>query len=283
MLLELNHVQKRYNGFSLDCSLNVEEGCVTGLIGANGAGKSTTFKAILNLIRTDGGEIRLFGKDSRNLDVRDKEKIGVVLADSTFSGILNIRQITGIMQRTYKSFDKEGFLENCRHFALPLDKNIKEFSTGMRAKLKVFLAISYQADLLILDEPTAGLDVISRAEILDILREYMEQEGRAILISSHISSDLEGLCDDIYMIDRGSIVLHEDTDVLLDSYGLLKLSEDMYRNLDKSYLLRVKKEPFGYSCLTKEKDYYLENYPGLVIEKGSVDEIISMMVKGEAV
>ena len=132
-----------------------------------------------------------------------------------------------------------------------------------------------------IDEPTAGLDVIARDSILELLREYMETEGRGILISSHISSDLENLCDDIYMIDRGKIVMHENTDVLMDEYGLIKADEKQFAALDKQYLLRVKKEPFGYSCLTGEKEYYMENYPGLTVERGSLDEVITMMVKGE--
>ena len=130
-------------------------------------------------------------------------------------------------------------------------------------------------------EPTAGLDVIARDSILELLREYMETEGRSILISSHISSDLESLCDDIYMIDKGRIVLHENTDVLLDEYGLIKADEKQYELLDKQHILKVKKEQYGYSCLTDERAFYAENYPQLAIERGSVDKVITMMIKGE--
>lgn len=132
-----------------------------------------------------------------------------------------------------------------------------------------------------IDEPTAGLDVLARDEMLTMLREYMETEGRSILISSHISSDLEDFCDDIYMIDDGNIVMHEETDTLLNEYGLLKVSEEQYEKLDKSYIIRSKKENFGYSCLTNEKQFYEENYPDVVIEKGSIDELIMMMIRGE--
>lgn len=130
-------------------------------------------------------------------------------------------------------------------------------------------------------EPTAGLDVIARDSILELLREYMETEGRSILISSHISSDLESLCDDIYMIDKGLIVLHENTDVLLDEYGLIKADEKQYELLDKQHILKVKKEQYGYSCLTDERAFYVENYPQLAIERGSVDKVITMMIEGE--
>ena len=132
-----------------------------------------------------------------------------------------------------------------------------------------------------MDEPTAGLDVLARDSLLQMLREYMEQEGRSILISSHISTDLEGFCDDIYMIDHGQIIMHEETDVLLSDYALLKVTDEQYRDLEKEYILRYKKEEFGYSCLTNQKQFYLENYPSIVIEKGSIDEVIMMMVRGE--
>ena len=170
-----------------------------------------------------------------------------------------------------------------KKFEIPLNKKIKEFSTGMKAKLKLLAAISHEASFLILDEPTAGLDVIAREEMADLLRSYMEQEGRCILISSHISSDLEGLCDDLYLIDHGSIRLHEETDVLLDEYGLVKVSEEQYSGLDKQYLIRRRREPFGFACLTNQKQFYLENYPDLVVEKGSIDEVITMMIRGECI
>ena len=284
MLVEMKYVKKHYRDFSLDCSLQLKEGCITGLIGANGAGKSTAFKAILGLIRPEEGEITILGEKGGNLTGKTKEEIGVVLPESTFSRYLKVKQIIPIMKELYSRFDREYFLEQCRRFSIPEDKILKEFSTGMLAKLKTLLALSYHPKILILDEPTSGLDVLTRDELLTVLREYMEEsEERGILISSHISSDLEGLCDDMYMIDQGKIVMYEETDVLLDEYGILKVSADEYRELDKSFLLKRKKENFGYSCLTKEKHYYMENYPSAVVEKCSLDEVISIMVKGETV
>lgn len=284
MLVEMKHVKKHYRDFSLDCSLQLKEGCITGLIGANGAGKSTAFKAILGLIRPEEGEITVLGERGGNLTGKTKEEIGVVLPESTFSRYLKVKQIVPVMKELYSRFDREYFQEQCRRFSIPEDKILKEFSTGMLAKLKILLALSYRPRILILDEPTAGLDVLTRDEILSVFREYMEEsEERGIFISSHISSDLEGLCDDMYMIDQGKIVMYEETDVLLDEYGILKVSADEYRELDKSFLLKRKKENFGYSCLTKEKHYYMENYPSAVVEKCSLDEVISIMVKGETV
>lgn len=280
-MLKIEHLKKNYGNFSLDCSLEVKEGCVTGLIGQNGAGKSTTFKAILGLISTDSGKIRILGKDLQNFTPEDKEQLGVVLSDSGFSGYLTIHDIIPILKNLYRKFDEKFFTEQVRRFQLPLDKQIKEFSTGMKAKLKVLVAVSHRAKLLIMDEPTAGLDVVARDELLEMLREFMEKdESLSILISSHIPSDLESLCDDLYMIHQGRIILHEDTDVLLSDYALLKVDDQQYSMLDKQFILRSKRETYGYSCLTNQKQYYMENYPKIVVEKGSIDELITMMVRG---
>lgn len=280
-MLKIEHLKKNYENFSLDCSLEVMPGCVTGLIGQNGAGKSTTFKAVLGLISTEGGTINIFGKDIQELETKDKQNLGVVLSNSGFSGYLTINDIIPVLDKLYDNFDKRFFAEQLQRFQLPLNKKIKDFSTGMKVKLKVLTAISHNARLLILDEPTAGLDVIARDEVLEMLREFMEKdEERSILISSHISSDLETLCDDLYMIHEGKIIMHEDTDVLLSDYALLKVDPEQYGNLDKQYILRLKEENYGYSCLTDQKKYYMENFPQIVVEKGSIDEVIMMMIRG---
>lgn len=280
-MLRLENVKKQYKDFTLNCSLQVKEGCITGLIGANGAGKSTTFKAILGLIHTEGGRVEVLGKPVEEITAKDKERIGVVLSDSGFSGYLTIHDLLPLLRSFYPGFDEADFVAKCERFKLPMKKKIKEFSTGMKRKLQVLATISHDADLLILDEPTAGLDVLARDELLGLLREYMEKDGRSILISSHISSDLEDFCDDIYMIDDGEIIMHEETDVLLGEYGLLKASAEQFAKLDKSYILRYRKEGFGYSCLTNQKQFYQENYPDVVMEKGSIDELIMMMIRGE--
>ena len=281
-MLSINHLRKNYETFSLDCSLELPQGRITGLIGQNGAGKSTTFKAILGLITPDGGEIRIFGKPLEDFTVKDKQQLGVVLSDSGFSGYLTVNDILPVLGSMYKSFDRTFFLQQLEKFQLPRTKKIKEFSTGMKAKLKILAAVSHDARLLVLDEPTAGLDVIARDELLEILREFMEQkEERSILISSHISDDLETLCDDLYMIHDGKIILHEDTDLLLSTYGVLKMDETQFQRIDRQYLLRWKRENYGYSCLTDQKQYYMENYPDIAVEKGSIDNVITMMIKGE--
>lgn len=281
MLLQLENVQKQYRDFRLNCSLQVEEGCITGIIGANGAGKSTTFKAVLGLLQTNGGRIRIFGKDSRDITIADKQQIGVVLAENTFNDTLTIQDIIPVMEAMYPAFRKDLFAGRCERYDLPLKKQFKDFSTGMKAKFKLLLAMSYNAKLLILDEPTAGLDAVVRNDLLDEMREYMKQDERAILISSHISSDLEGLCDDLYFIQNGKILFHEDTDVILSNYSVLKVNDEQFRLMDKSYITYQMKESFGYKLLTKEKQFYLDNYPGIVAEKGNIDEIMLMIAKGE--
>lgn len=283
MLIRLEHVEKHYSGFHLNCSMEVPEGNVTALIGPNGAGKSTTFKAILGLIFPEAGTLELLGKPACQITKKDREKVGVVLPDACFSGYLYVEDLIPVMSRIYVNFKKGEFLNRCGNFGIPMRKKLKEFSTGMKAKLKILLAMSHDAKLLILDEPTAGLDVLAREEILDMLREYMIPGDRSILISSHISSDLEGLCDDLYLIDQGKIIMHEETDRLLGNYGILKVTKEQYQSLDKSRLLCRKKESFGYSLLTDCKQFYQENTPEIAIEKGNIDEVIMMMIKGEKI
>ena len=280
-MLKMEHVRKNYESFSLNCSLEVKSGYVTGLIGKNGAGKSTVFKMILGLIAKDSGTIRLFDKEIQTLNDKEKQQLGVVLSDSGFSGYLTIHDIIPILDHLYEHFDKSFFVKQIQRFRLPQNQKIKEFSTGMKAKLKILTAMSHHAKFLLLDEPTAGLDVTARDELLDMLREFMEQdESRSILISSHISTDLEPLCDDFYMIDEGKIIFHEDTDILLSDYALLKVTPQQYTNMDKRYILKYKKEIYGYNCLTNQKQYYLENEPNIAVENGTIDDVITMMSGG---
>lgn len=276
-MIRLDNVVKQYDKFRLDCSLQVPEGRVTGLIGRNGAGKSTAFKTMLGLIEIEGGTVEVFGKAAKNLTAKDREQIGVVLADSGFSGYLRIKDLMPVLDTLYTDFSREQFMAGCERMELPINKKIREFSTGMKRKLQILAALSHNARLLILDEPTAGLDVVARDELLNLMREYMETEGRSILISSHISSDLEGICDDVYLIENGRMLLHEDTDVLLNEYGLLKVTFEQFAMLDQRYLLRKKKESFGYSCLTNKRQFYQDNFPSVVIEKGDIDKVILML------
>ncbi|MBO7710633.1 MAG: ABC transporter ATP-binding protein [Lachnospiraceae bacterium] len=281
-MLKIEGLKKNYPGFSLDVTMQVRPGMITGLIGENGAGKSTIFKAVTGLIRPDGGRITLLGKDLAGMTGNDRRKIGTVFSESGFSGYLTVRDVRRILKDMFPDFDESGFVRKCGAFRLDEAKKIRDLSTGLKARLKVLTALSHHADLLLLDEPTAGLDVLARDELYTMIREYMaEDEKRAVLISSHISTDLERLCDDFYMIDEGKILLHEESDRLMSDYAVLKVSEEDYGNLDKAYLIRKQKEPFGYSVLTDQARFYTENYPGITIEKAGLDELIMMMIRGE--
>ena len=274
-MIKVDNLVKQYGDFRLDVSLQIPDGTVTGLIGKNGAGKSTTIKAILGLIKPDNGHVTINGKEVGALTNSDKCIIGAAMSDSGFSMYLNAEDIIHILKKMYPLFDESFFREKCSELRIPLNKQLKEFSTGMRAKLRVLIAISHKAEILVMDEPTAGLDVEARNETLDLLRQYLaDNEKCSILITSHISTDLEGLCDDIYMISDGKVVIHEDTDVILGKYALLKMDEKAYDSLDKEYVLSTKKDRYGVTCLTNERQFYAENYPDIVIENGNIDDLI---------
>ncbi|HKM34323.1 MAG TPA: ABC transporter ATP-binding protein [Lachnospiraceae bacterium] len=281
MVLAENLV-KKYGEFSLHISMEIPDGRVTGLVGRNGAGKSTVIKLILGLIKADSGSLTVFGKEAGSLNGYEKEQIGVALSDSGFSTYLSVEDIIRILKKMYRNFDEDKFRKDCRNFGIPLDKRLKEFSTGMKAKVRVLVVLSHKAKLLIMDEPTAGLDVEARNEILDMLRSYLaENEERSILLTSHISSDLEGLCDDVYLIHNGKIILHEDTDTIMDQYAVIKVDKQLYDKVDKRYLISTRKESYGYVCFTSEKQYYIDNYPGIVVEKGGIDDLILMLTGGK--
>lgn len=277
-MIEIRDLKKTYGNFSLDISMSVPKGKVSGIVGRNGSGKTTTIKAILGLIRPDSGTVTTLGQDSLKLTAKNKSMIGVAMSDSGLSSYLSAGEICSILKNMYDTFDEKRYLELCTKGELPLDKQLKEFSTGMKAKLKTIIACTHQAKLLIMDEPTTGLDVIARNEVLGLLREYLaEDDERSMLISSHISSDLENICDDIYMIHNGKIVFHNDTDKVLDEYAVLKMPESIYEKIDKKYIIRTIKEPYGYSCFTGEKKYYTENYPDVIAENCNIDDMIIMM------
>ena len=258
-MLKIEHLKKHYDNFSLDCSLELMSGCVTGLIGQNGAGKSTTFKAILGLISTDGGNITILGKDRKDFTAKDKEELGVVLSDSGFSGYLKIKDIIPILQNMYSKFDKSLFIEQVQKFQLPMNKQIKEFSTGMKAKLNIAIALTRDVKVLILDEPVNGLDPLSRDELNDILLNFVKDKEHSVLISSHILSDIEIISDKIIFIDKGSIVKIGLITDFKDKYDVVTLSKEQYDNLNKENVFSHKINGDIYTCL---------------IRKGTVNEYI---------
>lgn len=280
-MIIMQDVRKKYGDYEFRMSMEIPHGRITGLVGKNGAGKSTAIKLMLGLAKPDSGSISVLGSEGRELSPAVKQKIGVSLAESGFSSQLSIEDMKHILSKMYREFDRQLFTKQCEKMKLPEKKKMKDFSTGMKAKLKVLTALTHNADLLILDEPTAGLDIEARNEILDLLREYVTyNEKSSILITSHIATDLESLCDDIYLIHDGKMIIHEDTDVILEQYGVLKVSEEQYGKLDQRAILKSRKESYGYACFTSDRKFYQENYPGIVVEKGGIDELILMMTGG---
>ena len=287
-VVEVKDLVKRYKELvALDhFQLSIKEGEIFGLLGPNGSGKTTTIHCILGLLSYDKGEIQVFGKKMKSNVYEIKQDIGVVMQNvAVFDELTvyeNVDYFCGLYindKQTRKQYVEEAIafvgLEHFRKF-YP-----KKLSGGLLRRLNIACGIAHKPKLIILDEPTAGLDVEARNEILDLLREYIAQdEKRTILITSHISTDLESLCDDIYLIHDGKIILHEDTDVILEQYGILKVNEEQYRTLDKTAVIKVQKETYGYACFTNDRRFYQENYPQIVVEQGGIDELILMMTGG---
>ena len=281
-MIEFEHFVKQYKDFRLELSMNIPDSKVVGIIGRNGCGKSTTIKAILGLVKPTSGSIRVFGKESRELTARDKEMIGAALSDSTFPFLLSVEDIIAILRAMYREFDEAFFREMCGKLDLPLKKPLKDFSTGMKAKVKVLAAISHKASLLILDEPTAGLDVEARNEIISFLKEYVRAHDCTILISSHISTDLEGLCDEFYLFSDGKVILHETGDNIGKHYGTVLIPFELFETVDRNRISGYKKEMFGYACITNDKAYFEAHYPELKVKSASIDDFILLLGGDEA-
>lgn len=280
--IELQNISKKYQGFELkNISFNVPQGCIVGLIGENGAGKTTTIKSILNITKSDGA-IKIFGKDIRNNEKTIQEEVGVVLDDSFLSTYLNTKQINSIMRDAYKKWDENIYFNLLKQFDLPTNKLIKDFSSGMKMKLKIAVAISHKPKLLILDEPTSGLDPVVRSEILEIFRKYIENdETRSILLSTHITTDLEHISDYIVFIEKGKLIFNLPTEELLENYGVIKCSEKDFSKLDKDDYIRYKKEKYQYEVLTENKNAIRKKYSKLTIDKPSIEDIMLLYIKGE--
>ncbi len=276
-MIQLNNVRKQYPGFQLDLNLDIPENTISGLVGVNGSGKTTAFKILTGLIQADQREAALFGENAWSLSPALKQKLGAVFSDSGFADCLTLKETGQILRSFYPDYEPGLFANLCRKMDLPMDKPLSGFSTGMKAKAKIIQAISHQPSVLILDEPTAGLDVIARNEILEMLQDYMTIPGRTILISSHIASDLETLCDDFYLIENGSIRLHETVDSLLSSYGVLQMDDEQRDHLDRAAVVSEKQTPAGWKVLVSDRQYYQENYPDLVLDKSGIDDLLLIM------
>lgn len=252
--LALDNVSKKYEDFALyDVTFKLPKGCIMGFIGENGAGKSTTIKLILDLISRDQGSISVLGNDNRLQLDAVKENLGVVLDESCYPDNLSANDINKILKNIYKTWDEVKFNSLTRRFSLPKNKPVKDYSKGMKMKLSIATALSHDSKLLILDEATSGLDPIVRDEILDVFLEFIQDEEHSIFMSSHITSDLEKVCDYITFIHKGKIVFSEPKDELLETYGVLKCSEQDLQKLDPSVIRGVRKHKFGVEALVKKE------------------------------
>ena len=280
--IELQNVSKKYKDFELkNISFNVPKGCIVGLIGENGAGKTTTIKSILNISKSYG-TIKIFGEDIKLNEKKIKEDIGVVLDDSFLSEYLTAKQINSIMKDIYKTWEETKFIGLLKQFNLPIDKLIKEFSSGMKMKLKIATAISHNPKILILDEPTSGLDPVVRNEILDIFRKYIEEdETRSILLSSHITTDLEHISDYIVFIEKGKLIFSLPTNELLENYGIIKCSKDDFATFAKKDYITYQKGKYQYEVLTNNKNNIKNKYNITTIDKPSIEDIMLFYIKGE--
>ncbi|MCI1986722.1 MAG: ABC transporter ATP-binding protein [Lactobacillus sp.] len=279
-MLNVDQLQQHYPNFDLNVSFTVEADEIVGLIGRNGAGKSTTFKAILNLLAPDAGNITLFDQPVTTLTPEAKARIGATFPESFFADSFTLQDIGRILQASYSGFVLATFFANCQAQHLPLNKPLKAFSTGMKAKAKLLVAMSHEADFLLLDEPTSGLDVLVRQEVLAMLQDYLDAKaGRAVLLSSHISTDLETLCDRILLLDAGQIRLAVTVDELQTHFGVLKLNAAQYAQVKTEHLLAAKPRAFGYQALTDQRQFYQENYPQLVIEPATLDDLLVLLTE----
>ena len=281
-ILEIKNLSKKYKGFELkNVNIKLPKGMIMGFIGENGAGKTTTIKSILNIINRDSGEIKIFGLDNKENERKIKEDIGVVLDDSFLSEYLNPSDINKIMKNIYKNWDEKLYFKYIEDFKLPKEKISKEYSSGMKMKLKIAVALAHHPKLLILDEPTSGLDPIARNEILDIFQEFIQDENKGIFVSSHITSDLEHIADFITFINNGEIVFTKTRDELIENYGIVKCSEEQFKKINKKDYIRYKKNRYEYDVLIENKYEFKKSYDISVIDKPTIEDIMLIYIKGE--
>lgn len=280
--LKITGLCKSYGDFSLkDINLAVPEGTIVGLVGENGAGKTTTIKASLDLIKKDSGKVSFFGKEISDDPLGIRSDIGVVFDSLHFSYGLNIEKIEKICSAAYDNWDKKVFEEYIEKFSLPEKKIIKEFSTGMKMKLNLAIGLSHNAKLLIMDEPTSGLDPVVRDDILEIFLEFMQEEKHSILLSSHITSDLEKIADYIAFIHDGRVIFCMPKNTLLYEYGIIRCSRDDFERVSPEDKKVWRIEDYQCSILVDDRKRAAERYPNMVIDSPSIDEIMLLYVKGE--
>lgn len=278
-VIEIKNVTKDFGDFRLDnISFAVPEGSVCGFIGQNGAGKTTSIKLILDVLAADSGEIFVFGQNMKDNSAKLREDIGVVFDEMGFHDFMTGKDINIMMKNIYKNWEETVFFNYLKRFSLPVKKPCGSFSRGMRMKLQIAAALSHNAKLLIMDEPTSGLDPIVRNEMLQIFREYVLEEDHTILLSSHITGDLEKLADEVVFINGGKIVLAGNKDDILEKHGVLKCKKDELKNISKSFIVFAQTGPYGAEALVNDRNACVKLYPDIVIEQASLEDIMLFYV-----
>lgn len=276
--LEIKNLCKTYDGFALDnLTLELPSGCIMGLVGENGAGKSTTIKLILDMIKKDSGSIKIFGRNNQENIKSLKEDIGVVLDEAGISECLTAIQVGNIMRYTFKNWDDNVYNELLEKFDIPKKKRFKEFSKGMKMKLAISVALSHHPKLLILDEATSGLDPVIRDEITDIFSEFTRDESHSVLMSSHIVSDLEKICDYIAFLHKGKLLMCEEKDLIKEKYGMIHCTADMLGELDKSAIIGKKTSSYGTEVIVK-RDLIPQNFD---VSPVDIEQLFVYMIKGD--
>lgn len=284
-IIEIKNLKKKYDDkFKLgEINITIPKGVIVGLIGENGAGKTTLIKSMLNVIKIDNGEIKIFGKDYKRDEKSIKEDIGVVLDNMFFPELLNAKDINISMKDIYKNWDSNLYFSYLKEFNLEEFKPIKSMSKGMRKKLEIATALAHKPKLLILDEPTSGLDPVVRTEVLEIFQKFIEDEEHSILLSTHITSDLEQIADEIIFIDAGKKVLQKSRDEIIDNYAILKCDIDYFAKIDKKDIVAYKKTKYAYEILVDNKEQAKRKYSECVIDKITLDNLMLLVIKGEKV
>ena len=278
--LIISGLTKTYKDFMLNgVSFSVPCGSIVGLIGENGAGKSTTINAVLGLIQKEAGSICVLGKEQPDNEI--KEQIGVVFDGNNYPEIFSTRKLNRVMKDIYHSWEEHTFLNLLKKFSLPTDKPIKQFSKGMKMKLAIAVALSHNSKLLILDEAFSGVDAVIRDDILDILLDFAQDETHSILISSHITTDLEKIADYIVFIHEGQVVFSKPKDELIEQYGIIKCGAAQFEALDQSDIIVYRKMDYEWQALVADRAAMKKKYPKALIDSASIDEIMLLYVKGE--
>lgn len=279
--LKLTNITKKYDDFILDnVSFNVPKGNIVGLIGENGAGKSTTLNSILDIIERDSGDVFILDSEKNKISNDIREKIGVVFDGNNFPEDLTPQKLNNVLKAIYSNWEEKKFYELLEKFSLPKNKKIKKFSKGMKMKLSISVALSHKAQLLILDEATSGLDPVVRDDILDILLDFVQEENNSILMSSHITSDLEKIADYIVFIHKGKVIFEEAKDNLIYNYGIMKCKLKEFNDIDKKDIIRYRKMDYGYEILIKNKKELEKKYPNVIMDNIKIEDVMLMYVKG---